>query len=502
VARALGAGGLTRLGTAHRRGPIGNAGAARDCGRGTAGHTRAGHHAGDDEEGVAMTVGIAPAQAPAGPAAAAALRPTDVVLGIGVGAFLVGMWPIVLMVLAPGPIQLPALLAHVSGMLAGYGVVVLLGLMARVPVLERSVGADVLARWHARGGRIVMTLILLHAWGATAAWAALRHQSMPVALWHVLGLPGLLAATLGTLILVAVAVASVRAARRRLSYERWHALHLLTYIAVALAFTHQLAGPDLAGHPILQVGWALLYTCVFGLLVRHRVLTPLRQAARHRLRVVAVVDEAPGVVSIEVEGQHLGELAAQSGQFFRWRFLTPDTWLTAHPFSLSAPPTDHRLRLTVKALGDGSATMHALPVGTWVIAEGPYGAMTAARRTRQSVLLIAGGVGITPMRALFETIPLARGQDLTLLYRARTVDELVFRRELDRIARQRGAQVQYLLGDDRSCLAPRGLLTLVPDLAQRDVYLCGPPAMADAVRASLLQAGLPPESLHEERFSW
>ena len=59
-------------------------------------------------------------------------------------------------------------------------------------------------------------------------------------------------------------------------------------------------------------------------------------------------------MSIVLEGRDLDELQAESGQFFRWRFLTPDLWATAHPFSLSAPPTSTHLRLTVKALGDGS----------------------------------------------------------------------------------------------------------------------------------------------------
>jgi RNA polymerase sigma-B factor len=109
------------------------------------------------------------------------------------------------------------------------------------------------------------------------------------------------------------------------------------------------------------------------------------------------------------------------------------------------------------------------------MAEGPYGAMTAARRTRRDVLLIAGGVGITPMRALFETLPLAPGQDLTLLYRARNPEDLVFRHELDQVARYRGARVHYLLGADPGCLSAPAPLRLFPNLTQRDVYLCGSP---------------------------
>jgi predicted ferric reductase len=398
--------------------------------------------------------------------------------------------------------QLVPLVAHLCGMLAGYSVVVLLALMSRAPALEHGVGADVLTRWHARGGRLVICLVVVHAWAAVVAWIQSRHEPTLRGLWHVLRLPWLMAATVGTLLLVAVGMASARAARRHLSYERWHALHLLTYLGVALSFMHQLGGPDIAGHRLLQIGWALLYVHVFALLLRHRVLTPLRQAARHRLRVVAVVPEAPGVVSIEVEGRHLDELLAEPGQFFRWRFLTPDNWHTANPFSLSAPPTDSRLRLTVKNLGDASGRLQDIAVGTWVIVEGPYGAMTSARRTRPNVLLIAGGVGITPIRTLFETLPLTDDQDLTLLYRAPGPEDVLFKDELDHIGGARGAPVHYLLGDDRACLSASALLDLVPDLCQRDVYLCGPPRMTAAVRSALHDAGHPTKYLHEEHFAW
>jgi predicted ferric reductase len=428
--------------------------------------------------------------------------PSEVLIAIALGALAVSWWPVIVALRMPAPVQISVLVAHVCGMLAGYGVLVLLTLMSRAPLLERDVGADVLARWHGRGGRLVIILILLHAWGAVVSWADSRRESTLSALWNVVRMPWLMAATVATVSLVTVGIMSMRAARRRMPYETWHGLHLLTYVAVALAFMHELAGPDLAGHRLLQIAWALLYTHTFALLFRHRLLTPLRQAGRHRLHVSAVVPEGPGVVSIEVSGQHLEELQAQAGQFFRWRFLTPDNWLTAHPFSLSAPPSRDRLRLTVKALGEGSSRLQQVSVGTWVVAEGPYGAMTAARRTRRNVLLVAGGVGITPMRALFETMPLLTGQRLTLLYRARSAQHVVFRDELDAIAAARGAEVRYLVDADPECLSAPALLWHVPDLRDRDVYLCGPPALAGAVRKSLRAAGLPAEHLHEERFAF
>jgi predicted ferric reductase len=425
-----------------------------------------------------------------------------VLAAIGLGAFLVAIWPIALAVHAPRPVQWIPVLAHVCGMLAGYAVIVLIALMSRAPALERGIGADRLARWHGRGGRVTVLLVLVHVWAAVLGWAQSRHVSIWSAIWPVLRLPWLIAATIGTVLLLVVAAISIRAARRRVRYESWHAIHLLVYIAVALSFLHQLAGPDLAGHRPVQIAWALLYCHVFALVLRHRVLTPLRNATRHRMRVAAVVPEAAGVVSVIIEGRRLDELRALPGQFFRWRFLTPDHWASAHPFSLSAVPTPTRLRLTVKALGEGSGTLQSLEVGTWVMAEGPYGAITTDRRSRRDVLLIAGGVGITPMRALFEAMPLAPGQDLLLLYRVRHSGDILFHDELTALSRRPGARVRYLIGDQVGPFTPDLLRHLAPNLAQRDVFLCGPPGLASVVRVALRAAGVPERQLHEERFDF
>jgi ferredoxin-NADP reductase len=446
------------------------------------------------------TTMTAPVSAQTRPGRYRALAETVLTL-IAIGGFFAGVWPLIPMLTAGVPLDPVVLTAHVAGMLAGYGVLVMLVLMSRWPVFERGIGADTLARWHAAGGRTILSLVLVHGVFAVLAWSFYTGQDPFSALVEVMGWPGLLTATLATALMIAVAFASARSARKKLRWETWHALHLTMYAAIALSFSHQLAGPDLAGRPVLQVAWALLYTLTFGLVLRYRVLAPLQAAFHHRLRVIAVIPEASGVVSIVLQGRHVAELNAEPGHFFRWRFLTAGSWGTAHPFSLSAPPVGDRLRLTVKALGDGSGRLQHLRVGTRVVAEGPYGAMTAERRTRPDVLLIAGGVGITPMRALFETIPTTPGQDLVLLYRARTRKDIVFRAELDALAARRRARVVYLLGTNPDLLSPHSLHRLVPGLTQRDVYLCGPPGMAAAVRSSLDSAGVPLAHLHEERFA-
>jgi predicted ferric reductase len=398
----------------------------------------------------------------------------------------------------------PALLSHVSGMLAGYGVAAMLVLMARSPMIEHGVGADRLARWHSRAGPVIIGLAVLHAVAAVLAFAEVRGSSGLAATREVLGWPGLMAAALGLVLLIMVGLISIRWVRRRLAYEHWHLLHLLTYLGAALPFTHQLAGPNLAGNRGVQIAWSLLYAYAFAMVIRYRVLQPLHQLWRHRLRVEAIVPESRDVVSIVMSGNHLDELRAEPGQFFRWRFLTRPTWHASYPFSLSAPPTNDRLRVTIKALGPGTRLLHDLHPGTRVLAEGPYGALTGRRRRRPQVLLIAGGVGITPMRVLFETLDLP-GEDLTLVYRAGSEENLIFRAELDEIAARKGAQVIYLIGpseDPANLLNAYTLRAMVGELRERDIFLCAPPRMAAPIRQSLLHTGHRRSQIHEEQFTF
>ncbi|MFC8127640.1 ferric reductase-like transmembrane domain-containing protein [Streptomyces sp. NPDC057302] len=394
--------------------------------------------------------------------------------------------------------------AHLTGVLAGYGILVMLFLMARVPALEHGVGADRLARLHALGGRYVLTLCLAHALLALCGYAAHADTDLLSATLDLLGYPGLALAAAGTSLLVAVGVTSARAMRRRVPHETWRAVHLLTYLGAALAFVHQLAGPDVAGSILTVWVWSMLHATVAVLLVWYRVVVPVRQALKHSLRVIDVRDEGPGVVSVVMQGIGLDELRAEPGQFFRWRFLRRRLWRTALPFSLSAPVRDDTLRITVKAIGDHTRRMRRLKPGTRVLATGPFGALTAHRRTRRKVLLLAGGVGITPMRALFETLPGGPG-DITLLYRAGSSEQLVLREELEGIARSRGAGLHYLLGrSDASFdpLAPQALRNLIPDLAEHDVYLCGPPGMTASATTALVRAGVPEERIHAECFTF
>ncbi|MET7976015.1 ferredoxin reductase family protein [Streptomyces mirabilis] len=393
---------------------------------------------------------------------------------------------------------------RIAGLLCGYSCAVLVALMARVPLLERRIGSDRVARWHAMAGRYTVSLLVAHVTLILFGYAAqdgagIVRETLSV----VFDYPDMLKATTGTLILFAVGITSARAARRRISHEFWYYVHLLTYVAVFLTFFHQLAlGSDFVGNSAAQAAWYALYLGTAALVVWFRLLVPVRLNLRHQLRVESVHREAPGVFSVVVHGERLDELGAEAGQFFRWRFLADGMRWTSTPYSLSAPPHPDRMRITVKALGDHSAAVGLLRPGTRVWAEGPYGALTAERHSGRKALLIAGGVGITPLRALFETLPGEPG-DVTLLYRASTAEDLALGSELEAIARWRGARVLYAVnGADgtRPRFTAETLRASVPDLAGHDVYLCGPPAMARDLYGALRAAGVPDRRIHHESF--
>ncbi|MFD5570536.1 ferredoxin reductase family protein [Streptomyces cadmiisoli] len=396
---------------------------------------------------------------------------------------------------------------RITGLLAGYLMALVVLQMARVPALERRVGSDRVARWHAMTGRYTLSLVLAHVflimWGYALQAGKGLGDIVQQTVDSVTQLPDMGKAAIGTGLLLLIGLVSIGGIRRRLPYDTWYHVHLMTYAAVFLTFWHQIStGNDFAVEPAAKTFWYGLYGTVTALVIWFRILTPIRLNMKHRMRVEAVIEETPGIVSVLIRGRKLHRMGAEAGQFFRWRFLAPGMRFSSHPYSLSAAPRPEMLRITVKAIGDHSSRLRELVPGTRVWAEGPYGALTASRRSRGKVLLVAGGVGITPMRALFETLPGASG-DLTLLYRANSTQDLALWDELAAIADERGARLMYAVnspGGTRPDISAESLCRKIPDIERHDVFLCGPPGFAQSVYEALRGAGVPARRIHHESF--
>ncbi len=338
-------------------------------------------------------------------------------------------------------------IGQLSALLGTYLALVGVVLMARSPWLDQAVGPDRLAWYHRWIGFATIWLIAAHGVFTITGWAMGDGRDVVAeAVDLALGYPYVLWSVAAFVLFMLVGFTSMAASRRRLSYETWYWLHVYTYLAIALAFLHQLfVGADFTRDPVATGYWAALYAATAILVLAFRFGQPLTTYARHGFRVGGVVRETPDVASLYVMGRDLERLAVRSGQYFVVRFLTRGEWWRAHPYSISAAPNGAWLRFTVKGLGDDSARLPDVEPGTRVLLEGPYGILTGAVRTRPRVTLIAGGIGISPLRALLESLHAGPGE-LTLLYRVRRREDLVFREELDRLAAHRGATVHYLVG--------------------------------------------------------
>ncbi len=406
-------------------------------------------------------------------------------------------------------------LGRLSGLVAADLLLVQVFLMARVPVIERSYGQDDLARRHRLVGFWSFNLLVLHIVAITLGYTLADHNDVVHETWTlVTTYGGMLLALAGTAALTAVTVTSVRAARRVLRYESWHLIHLYAYLGVGFSVPHEIwTGKDFATSPVVRAYWWLSYATAAGAVLVFRVGLPLWRTVRHGITVTSVVRETRDVVTVRMAGRGLHQLPVRAGQFFIFRFLDGPGWSRGNPYSLSAAPRHDRVQITAKDLGDGSRRLAQLRPGTRVLVEGPYGRLTGEHRVGTKITMLACGIGITPLRALLEDLPYAAG-DAVLIYRARSEPDLVFRTDLDKLARRRGVTVHYLTGArarGRSSWLPQSaaqwrdgdaLLHLVPDLPEHDVFVCGPDAWMDAACAAVLSTGLPSGQLHQERFTW
>ena len=394
-------------------------------------------------------------------------------------------------------------LGRFSAMAGTYLMLVTLLLIARIPPVERALGQDKLVKLHRRLGPWVIALVTTHVVAVTLGYA----QQVKTGALHEIGVlittfPGMLLAAAGFGLLLMAGLTSYRYARLKMRYETWWAVHLYTYLAVALSFVHQLwTGTPFLGHPAARAWWIGVWALTAGTVLAYRWFVPLEVSLRHRLRVQSVEEEAPGVVSIVMRGRRLDRLPVAGGQFLHWRFLKRGMWWQAHPYSLSAMPTADQLRITVKELGDHSGWLAGVEPGTRVAIEGPYGAFTHHARKTDRVLLVAAGVGATPVRALLDDLP--SHVDVVAILRGSSEHDLVLHEEIGQLVAKRGGQLHKVHGPRTQVpLDARALTALVPDIAQRDVYVCGPGGFMRNLIQAARTLGVPSTRIHHEDFAF
>lgn len=428
---------------------------------------------------------------------------TMTTLEASAGVGLAVSWGLALNTLLPFSADVPSLLNATSTFAAitgTYLALCMLILAARIPFIEGRVGQDSLIALHKKLGPWPIWLILIHVVTVVLSQALSLDKNPLGQLWTMITTePWILAATASILIFISIGISSWHRVRNAIPRETWWTLHLYTYLAIALAFAHQVTsgGPFVSGFG--KVWWTALYLLTASAMIIWRFATPLWCSLHHRFRVVAVVPETSDVVSIWLRGRTHRPLAVTPGQFLTVRFYREGLLWEGHSYSVSGVSPDGAIRLTVKALGDSSGLLQNLDVGAPAIVEGPYGVMTARRAHTHRAVLVAGGIGVTPIRAIAGElvgstridviIRIGQGGEIPLFAEFRQLES----RGLIRLHVLRGPRTLWPI-------TPDNLTRLVPDIASCDVFACGPESLLDAVRTSARELRIPEERVHIESF--
>jgi predicted ferric reductase len=379
-------------------------------------------------------------------------------------------------------------------------------LTARFPRLAAPFGLDALLHFHRLTGILAFALVLAHV----VILISMRRRFLEflnpfdsfvraAALWAVLGA------------LTLLIVLTLARRQLRIPYQWWRIGHGVLALAVLLLGTVHVIRVD---HYMSQP-WKAGLVAAFGaasagLLGWTRVARPILQL-RHPYRVAEVRTEGPGVWTVAVEPVGHAGMRFRAGQF-AWLALGQRPWdIDSHPFSFSSSAARaDRLEFTIKALGDFTARIGEVPPGTAAYLDGPYGNFVLDNEDEGAVL-IAGGVGLTPVLSILRTMR-DRGdrRPAWLVYGEASKETLLCRQELDTLAAEGRLNLVYVLErPGEGWTGERGLIT--PAVLERALagargprlryFVCGPAPMMDAVESWLVRSGVSPGAIRSERFN-
>lgn len=396
---------------------------------------------------------------------------------------------------------------RLSGLLLQYLLLLQIILISRTKFIEQLFGFDKLNNLHRLIGTCLALLLISHPLLLIFGNAQINQVSLS---WQINNLlknkAGIYGAISGAGLFILV-IFITTFWRKKIRYENWHLTHLFTYLAIGLAFSHQLNTGDLKNTGALTF-WLTLNFLVFGLLILFRIIRPLWLFYKHGFYVEKIIRETPEVCSVYLKGKNLNQFHFKSGQYANLNFLIKNIW-SPHPFSFSARANSNFLRFSIKNLGDFTSQIEKIPLGTKVILDGPLGLFTTEIAQKEKFLLIAGGIGITPIRNIFEELA-QKDTDAILLYSNRNDQSIVFEKELDEISQNnKNLSIFYFVNqssEDRKYQTGKIngeiIKKIVPDFFEREIYICGPPQMIDNLIKDLTNLGIKRKQIHYEKFSF
>ncbi len=317
------------------------------------------------------------------------------------------------------------------------------GLTARFRYVTEPWGEDVIYHFHREISLIVVGLVVAHALILFAIQPAL------LAPLNILQAPwSARFAVLSIIAVITLVVTALWRVRLKIGYETWHLTHIgLAVVAIAAGIAHMVGSGFYLDAPWKRVLWIALTILWIGLLLYVRVVKPLFML-RRPYRVAELRRERGDSWTLAMQPDGHSGFRFSPGQFGWLTVFGSPFKITGHPFSFSssAAVADGQVEMTIRNLGDFTSTIGRVPVGQRVYLDGPYGAFTLGRNPADMNVLIAGGVGITPMMSILRTLA-DRGdpRPVILLYGSRDWDSITFREELEAVTPRLKLTVVHVL---------------------------------------------------------
>jgi predicted ferric reductase len=383
------------------------------------------------------------------------------------------------------------------------------GLTARFRYVTEPWGEDVIYHFHRRISLLAVGLVVAHP----LILFAVRPEL--IALLNSIRAPWRARfAALSVYSLLALVVMALGRVKLKIKYETWHLTHiLLAIIAVTAGLLHMVGWSFYLTDTRKRALWIGLTVFWIGLLLYVRIAKPLL-LLRRPYRVAEVRQERGCTSTLVMQPDGHPGFRFSPGQFAWLTVYGSPFKITAHPFSVSssAAVTDGRVEMTIRNLGDFTSEIHKVPVGKRVYLDGPYGAFTIGNPADMHVL-IAGGIGITPMMSMIRTLADRRDtRPIILLYGSENWESITFREELEALkadARLDLTVIYVLTNPSDDWTGERGFITaelfkrhLPQPYAGHEYFICGPDVMMDAIEKALGEIHVPMSKYHSERYSF
>ena len=381
------------------------------------------------------------------------------------------------------------------------------GLTARFRYVTEPWGEDVIYHFHRQISLIAVALVIAHPIilfivrpelivllnSFTAPW---RARFAAVSVYS----------------LIALVIMALWRVKLKIRYETWHITHiLLALVAIAAGIAHMIGWAFYLVSPWKRALWICMTIFWIGLLFYIRIIKPLFQL-RRPYRIAEIRKERGDTTTLIMQPEGHSGFRFTPGQFGWLTVWGSPFKITGHPFSFSssAAAPDGRVDMTIRNLGDFTSTIHTLPVGKRVYLDGPYGAFTVGHPADMHVL-IAGGIGITPMMSIIRTF--ADNGDkrpVILLYGSKDWETVTFREELETLKKQLDLTVVHVLRNPPAdWTGERGHITaevfrrhLPPPYADHEYFICGADVMMDSIEKALDELHVPISKYHSERYSF